>query len=316
MPESRIAQLATSPLLTQFAIAASQSAIRPVGSFLFPLCEVPDLNFRYKIYSEKHRYAIPNSKRDLGGKATRIGFTADDGTATLEPNALDFPIPNAAALSAEGLQYAIMEGQGILADSSALALEYEQIQLAVTTLTAGAVTLDYSDDTKDPIGEATYGLDKVILDVAKAAKNGAPVKVLFGTSAFRLFRNNAKIKNRFVVGAGRNAVGTVSPTIEDVSGLLINNPKVQLSMMVVDTSAPGVDESMSFLLDDKVIVFASNDTPNRVDASFGKTFARMGGFFSPGSYVTEDQRDEVLKMDWTTLPKVTNSAAGKMIKMS
>ena len=58
-----------------------------------------------------------------------------------------------------------------------------------------------------------------------------------------------------------------------------------------------------------VIVFACNDTPNRMDPSFMKTFARMGGFFKPGSFTTEDQRDTVLKMDWTTKPVVTNTAA-------
>jgi hypothetical protein len=35
----------------------------------------------------------------------------------------------------------------------------------------------------------------------------------------------------------------------------------------------------------------------------------MGGFFRSGSYMTEDQRDQVLKMDWTTLPSVTNATA-------
>ncbi len=63
MSESRIAQLATSPLLQNFAITASQKAIRPVGNFIAPICEVPDANFRYKIYSDKHRYAVPNTKR-------------------------------------------------------------------------------------------------------------------------------------------------------------------------------------------------------------------------------------------------------------
>jgi len=46
-----------------------------------------------------------------------------------------------------------------------------------------------------------------------------------------------------------------------------------------------------------------------MDPSFMKTFARMGGFFRSGSYTTEDQRDQVLKMDWFTLPSVTNSTA-------
>lgn len=316
MAEGRLAQLATSPLLTQFAISASQRAIRPIGQFLAPICEVPDLNFRYKIYTEKNRYRVPSSKRDISGKVTRIGFTADDATASLEPNALDFPIPNVDGLSDEGLGFAIQEAQTVLADVSALSLENEIVSTAVTALTSGAATLDYSNDTNDPISDGTSGLDKVILDVTKAAKNGAAVKILFGTNAFRMFRNNKNVRSRYIVAAGRGSVGTVSPTINDLSGLLISNPEVQLSMMVIDTSAPGTAESISFLLDTNVIVFASNGAPNRMDPSFMKTFARMGGFFKPGAYVTEDERDQVLKMDWTTLPKITNTVAAKMIKMS
>jgi hypothetical protein len=72
---------------------------------------------------------------------------------------------------------------------------------------------------------------------------------------------------------------------------------------------PGETSNLQFLLDEIVLVFASNSTPNRMDPSFMKTFARMGGFFRAGSYTTEDQRDQVLKMDWTTLPAVTNTAA-------
>jgi hypothetical protein len=104
-------------------------------------------------------------------------------------------------------------------------------------------------------------------------------------------------------------VGTVSPTISDVGNLLITNPEVEMSMMVIDTSLPGTASNIQFLLDNIVIVFASSNTPNRLDPSFMKTFARMGGFFRSGSYTTEDQRDQVLKMDWTTLPAVTNTAA-------
>jgi hypothetical protein len=319
--ENRLLQLATSPLLTQFAISASQSAIRPIGQFLAPVCEVPDLTFRYKVYTEKNRYRIPSTKRDPGGRATRIGFTADDVSSVLEPNALDFPIPNVLGLSDEALQYNIQEGQTVLADVSALALENEIVSLAVAALTGGAVTGNYSNTSVDPIGDGTTGLDAIILSVVKAAKNGAPVKVLFGTNAFRIFRNNPKVQGKFVVAAGRaerggGAVGTISPTIEDVGGLLISNPEVQLSMFVIDTSAPGQAESISFLLDTKIIVFAGNEKPNRFDPSFMKTFAPMGGFFKPGAYLTEDERDQILKMDWTTLPKVTNSVAAQLINVT
>ena len=310
MPESRIAQLASSPLLQNFAITASQSAVRKVGQFIAPLCEVPSLTFRYKKYTDINRYRVPNTKRQPGSPATVIGFGADDASLTLEPNALDFPIPNVEQLTDEELQHSIMEGQSILADSSGLALENEIITTAKTAALASTLTTssDFSSDSIDPIAV----LDDMILAVKKAAKNGAAIKILFGTTKFKQFRNNAKVKSRFIVsnrGGGGSNVGVVSPTVGDVGSLLITNPEVELSEMVIDTSAPGVAESISFLLDTVVIVFAANNTPNRFDPSFMKTFARMGGFFKAGSYTTTDQRDNVLKMDWTTLPSVTNAAA-------
>lgn len=310
MPESRIAQLATSPLLANFAISASQNAIRKVGSFIAPLCEVPDLNFRYKKYTELNRYRVPNTKRQPGAKATVLSFSGDDLSLTLEPNALDFPIPNIKGLSDEGLKYSMMEAQSVLADASGLALENEIVTIAQTAALASALTvaIDYTDDTVDPIAL----LDAMILNVKKSAKNGAPIKILFGTTKFKQFRNNKNVKSRFIVsnrGASAAGVGVVAPTIDDVGSLLITNPEVQMSEMVIDQSAPGVAENIQFLLDTVVIVFASNATPNRMDPSFMKTFAPMGGFFTSGSYTTEDQRDQVIKMDWTTLPAVTNTAA-------
>ena len=309
MAESRLAQLASSPLLQTYAITASQRAIRPVGNFIAPICEVPDLTFRYKKYTEQNRYRVPSTKRAVGARATMLGYSADDASAVLEPNALDFPIPNAEGLSDQDLQNSIIEGQGTLADSAALSLENEIVAMAQTAALASplAKAVDFTDDTVDPVAL----LDDLILSVAKAAKNGAPVKLLFGTTKFKQFRNNKNVKNRYIVAAGsvKGNVGSISPTISDVGGLLITNPEVQMSMMVIDTSAPGQTESISFLLDTVVIAFASNSTPNRMDPSFMKTFARTGGFFQSGSYVTEDQRDQVLKMDWITLPKVTNSTA-------
>jgi len=294
MPESRIAQLATSPLLTQFAITASQKAIRPVGNFLAPLCEVPDINFRYKVYDDKNRFRIPSTRRNPGSPVTRLGFSADDASGTLTPNALDFPIPNVEGLSDEALSYSIMEAQGILSDVSALALENEQLATAVNALTATKISFDPSDDSLDPIGDPTYGLDAQCLAIVKAAKNGAPVKILFGTNAFRKARNNKNVRSRFIVSnrGGGGSVGAVSPTISDIGLLLMTNPEVQISMMVIDTSAPGTSEAIQFLLDDSIIIFAANSAPNRMDPSFMKTFAPMGGFFKPGTGLPQLQPSE------------------------
>src|SRR6185312_11481141 len=155
----------------------------------------------------------------------------------------------------------------VLADSSGLALENEIVTAAKTAALASALTVpvDYTDDSVDPIAL----LDATILAVKLAAKNGAKVKVLFGMTKFKQFRNNKNVRSRFIVsnrgGGGSGNVGVIAPTISDVGDLLITNPECAVSEMVIDTSAPGTTESISFLLDTMVIVFASNSTPNRMD---------------------------------------------------
>jgi len=314
-PTGSIAALASSPLLTQYAITKSQDAIRKIGSFIAPLVEVPTLTFRYRTYSDQQRYRIAATQRNPGDKATRLGFTASDQFESIIPAALDFPIPNVEGLSPEELQWSIMEAQGILADESALALEYQQITRAVAALTA--VAFSYGNFVNDPIADPVSGLDALIKKVKLAVGNGAGIKVLFGTSAFLAFRNHPLVLKRYIVSIGGSrgsaTVGTQSPNIEDVSNMLFTGPKVAMSEMVVDNSAPGAAPAPQFILDNNVLVFASNDTPNRMDPSFMKTFATMGGFFRPGVYMTEDQRDQVLKMDWNTLPLVTNATAAALL---
>lgn len=319
----RISQLATNPMLTNYAIAASQAAVlaRKIGNFVAPVCEVPDVVFHYKKYTNKNRYRVPNTKRAPGQRATVIGADASDSTLVLQPNALDFPIPDPTGKGIGGmndklLTYWIKTGQTTLADVSALAQESDQIKSAVAAGADSLVNIDYSQNV-DPIGDPILGLDAIILEVMKGSLNSGEVKVLFGMTAFRKFRNNVNVKNKFVVAGNRSnangAVGTVSPSIADVGGLLINNPKVELAGTVIDTSPQGLAPAIQFLLDDKVLVFASNDQPNLMDASFMKTFALMDGFFKPGAYQSEDERDQILKMDWISKPEVTNSAAVIMV---
>jgi hypothetical protein len=318
-PAGSIAALASSPLLTQYAITKSQSAIRKIGSFIAPIVEVPTLTFRYRVYSDQQRYRIAASQRNPGDKATRLGFTSTDKYEGIVPQALDFPIPNTEGLSKEELQWSIMEAQGILADESALTLEYQQVTGALAALNPNAFSWSIANaGANDPIADPTYGLDAIIKKVKLAVGNGASIKVLFGTSAFLAFRNHPSVLKRYIVNVGggsknASAVGTQSPAIEDIGAMLFTTPKVAMSEMVVDLTAPGVASNPTFILDNNVLVFASNDTPNRMDPSFMKTFATMGGFFRPGTYQSEDNRDQILKMDWNTLPLVTNASAGYLL---
>lgn len=299
---NRLRDIGSNPTIRNFAKDASQASIRKVSSFLAPTVEVPTLTGQYKVYDAKNRYKRPKTIRGIDGKATRIGFTADDQTYSLTPRGLDFPIPNAEAYNADELQNMAQYGTSLLADSAGLDDEAETIDLALATVGAGT-DVNFLAANFDPIAR----IDTEIKNVMKLAKNGAAVRVLFGVSALERTKNNPVVLSRFNGTPAAKALKV--PDMLDISKMLLGNPECETAFMVQDTAPEGTAESISFLLDAAIIIFACNGNANTMDPSFMKTFRLMGKWMTPGSYLSEDERDEVLKMDWYGKKVVTNSAA-------
>ena len=91
---SRLSDISASPVLREFAQGAAQSAIMPVADFLAPTIEVPTSVGRYKKYTEKDRFRIPNTLRSIGGRATELRFEVSaqrrDQRVDFEPEELGF----------------------------------------------------------------------------------------------------------------------------------------------------------------------------------------------------------------------------------
>ena len=93
----------------------------------------------------------------------------------------------------------------------------------------------------------------------KAAKYGSlmGVGVLFGATAWKIFKNQDKVRGRFVVGTGRGQgnLGLAVPTEQSASQMFIGTPDVRTSYMIYDAAAEGVAESVQFLLDSTVLIW-------------------------------------------------------------
>lgn len=302
---SRLASLTSNPTLRNYAQGAAQQAIRPVANFLAPAVPVPTMIGKFKSYSAKNQFKVPETKRGLGGKAVRIGFDATDGTYNCEPHALDFPIDNLEKLEGDQLMNTARYGATLIADVASLAHEIKVINAAVTAGGAGT-DIDFGDDAVDPVKV----IDGYIRTVMLAAKNAAKIKICLGLGAWLDIKNNAKVLGRLTVGVKG---GLKSVSLEMFSSMLLGEPQCELAIAVQDTAVEGKDASMSFVLDQKVLIFASNDTPTTLDPSFMKTFRLDGQWMVPGSYPTEDGRGEVLKLDWSEDVQVTNSAVIEML---
>ena len=306
---SRLSEISASPTLREYAQGAAQDAIMPVADFLAPTVEVATSVGRFKRYNEKNRFRIPSTLRTLGGRATELRFEASDATYNCEPHALDYPVDNLEQLEAEGLEDMLREGVTAVAEMAALSHESSVISAALEAVGSG--TSKTWNASADPVSD----VDDAILAVIKAAKYGSlmGVGVLFGATAWKIFKNQDKVRGRFVVGNGTGKesgkLGLAVPTEQSATQMFIGSPDVRTSYMIYDANPEGKAESISFLLDASVLIFARKEAPSRRDPSFMKTFRLMNKFMVPGSYMRDDGRVEVAKFDWSEDVKVTNSAA-------
>jgi hypothetical protein len=330
--ESTLAQISSSPLVTGYAQDRSHKTLKKTGMFIAPFCQVASARFHYKVYDARARFRRSNTKFNVQGQVTQLNFGGTDVYQELVPHALDLPMRDLTSFDAftdQEVSWMMMEGIDVLSDASALDLEAEQINLATNGVAvANEWALDYTagglDSTYDPINDPNYGLDQAVRTV-KLAAPGLPIRIAVGNGAFLDAKRNSNIRSKFIVGDPDGSVGAYSLSERQLSSLIMGSPELMCADMVEDSSpigtvaanansTPGMSAPLDFILDHEILVFACNPTPNRMDASFMKTFAPFSGFFKPGTYTRPDGRGQVAKMDWITLPLVTNPTAAVRIK--
>jgi len=298
-------------MIKEYAQGAAQSAIQPIADFLAPPVNVGTSIGRFKVYTHKNRFHVPETLRAIGGRATEISFSASDATFNCQPHAIDAPVDMLEQQETADLENILKESAEMVAEVAGLSHERRVIAAALNALGAGTGTT--WNDSADPIDI----LDGHILNVIKAAKYGSlmGVGVLFGPTAFRIFKNHSKVRGRFVVG-NKSRQNTDVVSISDISPLFMSQPQVEISMMAQDTAPEGKAESVEFLLDDEVIVFARKANATRRDPSFMKTFRLNGQWMVPGTYLREDGRVEVAKYDWSEDVQVSNALAAIRLNVS
>lgn len=301
---SRLSDIAAKPTLQQYAQGAAQSALQPVADFIAPTVDVPVAVGYFKQYTEKNRFRIPNTRRALGGRAVELGWDAADATYNCAAHALDFPVDMVETDAS--MEYALQEGAGMIAEVAGLAHEKTVIDKAIASVGAGT-DKNWGSGGTNPIDD----VDTAVIAVLKACKYGSlmGVRLLFGALAWQQFKNNSNVTGKFIVGNPKTAGKVAIPTLEAVGELFLGVPDVRASFAVYDTAAEGVAESISFMLERAVLVFAAKSSPTRRDPSFMKTFRLAGRWMVPGTYQRDDGRVEVAKFDWSEDVQVTNSSA-------
>ncbi len=313
---SRIANLANKQTIKEYAQGAAKQAFTAVADFLAPTVQVGGMSGYYKTYGQKQVRRVVQTRRAMNGPAVQLHRDATDTAYLLEAHAIDCPVDEMLLNDESAAENELMSAADEAAEAGALNHEKQVIDMALAAVGSGTNS-NFASGSVDPVDV----LDEQIAAVMLAAGGGGlmGVRLLFGVTAARRFKNNSNVRARFLGGAGAGGksggggASLVTPSLGSFRELLMGNPEVQMSFMVADGAQEGKAASNAFLLDTAILIFACRANPTRNDPSFMKTFRPRGAWMVPGSYKREDGRGEVAKMDWYSLPAVVNSAAAVRI---
>lgn len=305
MSKAKLSVLSGRPTIAQYAQGLARDYTSGLADFIAPSVDVPKYEGKFKLYDAESRFKIPETLRTLGGPATIVEFGRGEANYDCKPHAIDTPLDDIEIDEAEG-EDLIQEAAADVAFLAALSHEQRVLAKALTaTAATGGV---WGADANDPVAE----MNAAIIEVIKGAAAGGMVEIGIAMDpvAAQKFFKNAKTRGYF---PGMEAV---APTLENMQKLFMGNTTAKISYLVTDTAATGKAKSMNFMLNAKCLVFARTKNPTRRDPSFMKTFRRGGKWMVPGSYRKENDRGEVIKMDWSEDVQIANSEAARLFTVT
>jgi hypothetical protein len=303
---SKLTNIAAKATVRQYAQGAAQNMVKnTIGNFLAPGVDVALMSGNYKVYTEKNRYRVLNTRRAPGQSAVQIGWDASDESYNCAPNAIDCPVDIAEQMAEETIENAFKEAADLVAEAAALSHEVDVITKATSAVSSSTITL--GADTN-----LISDFDDAVLDIMKASGFGGSLRIrfLWGATAWKKAKNHKSIIDAL------SDTKLKVPSLELMKDLIIGTPENRCTFSVKDTAPEGKARNLDFLLSNKVLIFVANDNPTRRDPSFMKTFRLSGGWMKSGTYQSPDGRAEIAKMDWSEDVKVTNSLAAKLITIN
>jgi hypothetical protein len=301
---SAISSASGNPLLTSYAQAIIPDLESSQANFIAPQVVAPSARSRYKIYNEVNSWQTYETQRAIGGPATRIPWLASDGQLNLEPHALENPIDDFEredTADLVGLQQSKVRS---LLSSATLSNEKDLFTYIKANVSAegGKGTWNASTDPIEQLDEQLVALE--------TALGRRPNRILMGTLAWQIMRDNAKTQARF-------KSGFASITRDMVSNVLIFPCEIQIGGLIYNAAQPQATKNKARNVGSDVFLFYADQNPTMEDPSFAKTFTTgRGGITSVRTYREEGSRSDIVAVDWNRQFAITNSEGVKRLTVT
>tara|TARA_R110002020_G_scaffold372153_2_gene583667 strand:- start:16136 stop:17080 length:945 start_codon:yes stop_codon:yes gene_type:complete len=308
-------EASVNPTLTNYASGVLNDLQSATADFLAPQVQVPATIGQYKAYDDKNAFQVHETARGVGGPARRIFMDVTEPTYNCLPQALEITIDDSERDAAGTLNPLDLEQAKVktLVQSSVLSHERHVITTVNAAVTAngetvgGGVMGTWGAAGTDPVVQIDY-----LIELIAKSTGQLPNAILMGMTAWRRFRNNAKVIEK------QPGAALIGLNQGQASAMLINpSAEIRLSTMAFDTTKQGKTRSNSFVNGDDVYIFVRSASPTIYDPSALKTFAGgRGGVSAVREYRDESSRSDIYAVDWSRDVKVTSAISIQRITTS
>lgn len=310
-------EASVNPTLTNYASGVLNDLQSATADFLAPQVQVPATIGQYKAYDDKNAFQTYDTGRGVGGPARRIFMDVTEPTYNCLPQALEITIDDSERDAAGTLNPLDLEQAKVKTLVQSSVLSHEKHVFSVLTGTSG-VTADTTADiggsgsvmghwstaTVDPVVQLDYLIEQIAKNTGQL-----PNAILMGMTAWRRFRNNAKVVDK------QPGAALIGLNQGQASAMLVNpSMEIRLSTMAYDTTKQGKTRANSFVNADDVYVFVRSASPTIYDPSALKTFAGgRGGVTAVREYRDESSRSDIYAVDWSRDVKITSAISIKRV---
>ena len=290
--------------LTKFANGLFQESADPNAEFIAPVVGTGIATFTILDYAKRSGFQTPDGIRAIGGDSKAVQSDGDRVEISLKPNGLHDMIDQ------HELDQAGPDGESLLMQSRVQNLvsqasnsRFKNTIETINGVLNSPIASDWSD-TEDPIKQ----IDSLIEEMSNATSK-MPNRMLMSLTAWRIFRNNAKVIDRFP------GMAQISVSKAQSEGFFINP---DLKIMVCNTifdSKIAATSSKGNAIGADVYLYYTQSGANVYDNSFAKTF-RMTTAVSSSVRTSQKDYGQKLMVDWTEVVYVNNPAMGRRLAVT
>lgn len=292
-------------------------AYRPEGFIadqLFPIVPVPKQSDGYYIWSLADVYRVEDDLRAPGTEANKVEFTVSSATFFCINRALKHTLPYEDIKNADaGFIFTERSARAeFVKDKLYLAWEYR----AATKMTSGsnvgsysAIASGWTGSGADPIEDLNTAINNI-----EDATGQKPNSIVFGRYAWRVFRENSAVLNKFYGTAGASATGRL--VTQNMVKDLFEMERLLVGGAYRNSNDEGQSASLSLMWGDNVLVYYAPMQPRKDKPSFGYSF-RWNEV--PGMNMTAEVFDdpkkkcEEIQLGYYQDEKITASALGFLL---